>query len=236
MRSIGFILASPVACLVVMSAIAVDNRAHPCAEDAAKYHATVKAALEAWPKTIRDDAVEWTSVGVEMPQAVFELLHPNVLSCRHYDCVNDPRKNADLLIVQCMDPNDMSGHYPRNCYPGRGQSLACPETPRTWDLGNNLIIRGMEYHFNPRSFGEPAICVYNFFVLPGKGIVPDMEDVQRASANYRLRDFGAAQFQLVFSSDALSQETRDEVFFSIVGAGSRRICNSPEHAGVLKNR
>jgi hypothetical protein len=75
----------------------------------------------------------------------------------------------------------------------------------------------MEYHFQARSPGEPRKCVYNFFVLPGKGIVPDMDDVQRATADYRRRYFGAAQFQLVFYSD-LSQSARDSAFATIIGS------------------
>ena len=212
MKSMTSILISPVACLTVLAGLAVENATHVKPDDATAYHAIVKSRLEAWPQTIRRGDEEWTSRDCKVPEAAVRLLRPNALISRRY--VND-RKVADLLIVQCGEATDMSGHYPRNCYPRNGEELVHEEA-RVWQVGATSI-RGMEYHFQPRSLGESRKCVYNFFVLPGKGIVPDMDDVQRATANYRRRYFGAAQFQLVFYSD-LSQSSRDTVFETIIGA------------------
>jgi len=215
MKSMTSILAAPVACLAVLAGIALDNATHVKPEDATAYHAVVKARLEAWPQTIRNGDQEWTSRDCKVPEAAVRLLRPNALISRHYECVNDDGKAADLLIVQCGEATDMSGHYPRNCYPRNGEKLVHEES-RVWQVGATSIS-GMEYHFQPRSLGESRKCVYNFFVLPGKGIVPDMDDVQKATADYRRRYFGAAQFQLVFYSD-LSQSERDKVFATIIGA------------------
>jgi len=215
MKSMTSILASPLACLAVLAGIAIENATHVKPQDATAYHAIVKARLEAWPQTIRDGDEEWTSRDCEVPKAAILLLRPNALISRKYVCANDDRKVADLLIVQCGEATDMSGHYPRNCYPRNGEKLVSAE-PHTWDVGATSI-RLMEYHFQPRSLGESRKCVYNFFVLPGKGIVPDMDDVQRATADYRRRYFGAAQFQLVFYSD-LSPEEREKIFKTIIGA------------------
>jgi hypothetical protein len=214
MKSMTSILASPVACLAVLVGIAIENATHVKPEDATAYHAVVKARLDAWPQTIRSGDEEWTSRDCNVPESAVRLLRPNALISRHYECVDDGRA-ADLLIVQCGEATDMSGHYPRNCYPRNGEKLV-HEEPRIWQVGATSI-RGMEYHFQPSSLGKSRKCVYNFFVLPGKGIVPDMDDVQRATADYRRRYFGAAQFQVVFDSD-LSQPERDKVFATIIGA------------------
>jgi hypothetical protein len=64
---------------------------------------------------------------------------------------------------------------------------------RTWDVGG-LSIRGYEYHFEQGSLGQPRrTCVYNFFIVPGKGVVPDERDVREATGDYMRRDYGAAQ-------------------------------------------
>jgi hypothetical protein len=155
-----------------------------------------------------------------VPESAVRLLRPNALISRHYECLDDG-KAADLLIVQCGEATDMSGHYPRNCYPRNGEKLV-HEEPHTWQVGATSI-HGMVYYFQPSSLGKPRKCVYNFFVLPGKGIAADMDDVQRATADYRRRYFGAAQFQLVFYSDLAQPEAdkvleRDKVFATIIGA------------------
>ena len=214
MKSAAAILASPIACLVILGGIALENRTHVRPEDASGYHAAVKARLEAWPRTIRDGDDEWTSRDAKVPEAAVRLLRPNALISRRLTCAENGCP-VDLLIVQCGEASDMSGHYPRNCYPRNGEQLVY-EQPRVWQVGSDLV-RGMEYHFQPKELGEPRKCVYNFFVLPGRGIVPDMDDVQRATADYRLRYFGAAQFQVVLDLD-LSQQARDRIFERIVGA------------------
>jgi hypothetical protein len=60
--------------------------------------------------------------------------------------------------------------------------------------------------------------VYNFFVVPGRGIVPDISDVRAAASDYQRRCFGAAQFQVVMNAD-LPPEERDEIFTTLIGAG-----------------
>lgn len=224
MKSLVSIFAPPAACLAILAGVVAENRTHIKPQDASAYHATVKARLEAWPRSLRSgtpgspDEEEWNSIAPDpqIPEAAVQLLRPNALVSRHYVCVQDPAKNFDLLIVQCGEPSDMSGHYPRNCYPNNGQPLAREPVDRTWQVGGSLI-KGVEYHFEARKFGQPRLCVYDFFVLPGRGVVPDMQYVRRASADYRRRYFGAAQFQVLFSTD-LPEATRDEIFATVIGA------------------
>jgi hypothetical protein len=210
-------LVSPVLCLTVLGGIVLENRRHTRREDAAPFHARARAALEAWPTTVGE---EWTSRETKIPDAAIQLLHPNATVSRHYVNLKNNRQQADLLIVQCSDPIDMSGHYPPNCYPNSGEPLVY-QAPRTWQVGA-VTVSGMEYHFETGELGQSRQrCVYNFFILPGRGIVPDMQEVRKASGDYQRRYYGAAQFQLVFPTDlsmSMSQEARDEIFVTLIGA------------------
>src|SRR5438309_926853 len=114
MKSLPSIFTAPGLCLLVLGGIALEKRTHAKPEDAAPYHARAKAAIDAWPRTIGDS---WNSLDTTIPTAALQLLRPNTTLSRHYVNVKDDRESADLLIVQCRDPNDMSGHYPPNCYP-----------------------------------------------------------------------------------------------------------------------
>ena len=55
-----------------------------------------------------------------------------------------------------------------------------------------------------------------------------MQDVRRASADYRRRYYGAAQFQVIFYTD-LPQATRDDIFATVIGAdpGIFEVLNPP---------
>jgi hypothetical protein len=230
MKSLVSIFASPVACLVILGGVVAENRTHIKPQDASPYHAAVRARLEAWPEKIQSPGPgeeEWNSRPLEVPEAAVQLLRPNALVSRHYECLEDPSRNFNLLIVQCGEPSDMSGHYPPNCYPSNGQPLARKPEPRQWRVGGTTID-GVEYHFEPRKLGQSRLCVYNFFVLPGRGVEPNMEEVRRASADYRRRYYGAAQFQVIFSTD-LPRETRDAIFTAVIGAdpGIFQVLNPP---------
>ena len=61
--------------------------------------------------------------------------------------------------------------------------------------------------------------MYTFFVVPGKGVVPDIRDVRSAAGDYQRRYFGAAQFQVIVDTDQQSPEvSNDEVFTALNGA------------------
>ncbi|MDB5289199.1 MAG: hypothetical protein JWL69_440 [Phycisphaerales bacterium] len=228
MNSKGAILASPLLCLGVLAAIAADNASHVRAQDAAPFHARARTAVEAFPYVIGGGT--WTGKDEEVPKAAVQLLRPNALVSRSY--INQsPDWNAgvrwaDLLISQCKDSRDMTGHYPPICYPSNGE----PEIDkRPFKLFvNGMWINGVEYRFTARPDAKAGMVrksVYNFFVVPGKGVVPDISDVREAAANYQRRVFGAAQFQVVMDAD-LRQEDRDKVFITLIGA-------DPELIGVL---
>jgi hypothetical protein len=228
MRTRGAILASPLLCLGVLSGIAADNARHVKPQDAAPYHARARKVAEAFPYVIG----YWAGKDVEVPTAAVKLLQPNVIVSRHF--VNQGEHwgsvlEADLLIVQCADSRDMTGHFPPICYPSSGEplisqrpfKLTCAETD----------ISGTEYIFDSRQERNGMLrkSVYDFFVVPGRGIVPDITDVRSAASDYQRRCFGAAQFQVVMNAD-LPPEQRDAIFTTLIGADSEliRVLKNPE--------
>ena len=220
MKSVAAIFAAPVLCLAVLGGIAVDRLGHTKPADAEPYHRAAKAAVDGWPTSFG----EWSGRDWNMPKEAVQLLRPNAKLGRRF--VNSAGQYADLLIVQCKDPEDMSGHYPPNCYGQSGAGIVHRE-PRTWQVGD-LAITGIEYHFvNATLAANWRLCVYNFFVLPGRGIRPDMDAVYKATGDYQLRDYGAAQFQVVFDTE-MSQQTRDEIFVGILAGFGGPAADRPE--------
>jgi hypothetical protein len=216
MRSPGLIFASPLLCLGILAGIAIDDSRHVRPQDAAPYHATAQKAVDAFPYVIG----YWTGSDQEIPTAAVNLLRPNVIVSRRYkkqaDNWRDARQ-ADLLIVQCADSRDMTGHYPPICYPANGEPLM---SKRPFDLKvGKVLVHGTEYVFDTRQKRDAMLrkSVYNFFVVPGRGIVPTIDDVRAAAGDYQRRCFGAAQFQVVMNAD-LPPEERDEIFTTLIGA------------------
>lgn len=217
---------SPLLCLTVLGGIVAEDRTHLKPADVEPYHVRARQVIEAWPKTISTGEGEWTtSKDDRLPQSAEQLLHPNCELDRLYTSrtirLNNYPAQASLLIVQCKDSRDMVGHYPPICYPAAGRPNVA-KTPVSL-LVKGAPIGGMEYQFLFRKpIGEDRQCVYNFFVVPGKGIVADMDGVQQAGKDYQRRYYGAAQFQVVMDAD-YPQELREKIFRTIIGANLRAI-------------
>lgn len=214
------------ACTLLAGMVA-EQRTHIKPADVEPYHARARAAIEAVPYVIG----YWTGKDDDIPPAAQKLLRPNAILSRTYidtqPSARGPRV-ASLLIVQCRDSRDMVGHYPPICYRAQGRTpeafAGCMDSPekgvnRDWRVGDT-IIPGVEYRFLHRRQGQFwRTTVYNFFIVPGKGIVRDMQGVVDAAEDYQQRYYGAAQFQLVFSglaSDDLSQAEHDEIFATLM--------------------
>jgi hypothetical protein len=217
MKSPAIILASPVLCLGILAGLAVDNAHHVRPQDAAPYHARVKAAVDAFPYVIG----YWTGSDEPVPTAAVDLLRPNVIVSRRYKKQAEnwrDERQADLLIVQCADSRDMTGHYPPICYPASGEPLIS-QRPFALKVGN-IVINGTEYLFDTRQkrTGMLRKSVYNFFVVPGRGIVADIGGVRAAASDYQRRCFGAGQFQVVIENGDLPPEERDEIFKTLIGS------------------
>lgn len=221
MSSRGIIFVSPLLCLCVLAGIAADNAHHVRPQDAAPYHAKARQAVEAFPYVIG----YWTGSDEAVPTAAVKMLRPNVIVSRRYKKQAENWRDevqADLLIVQCGDSRDMAGHYPPICYPASGEPLI---SQRTFALNAGPItIPGTEYLFDNRQkqAGMLRKSVYNFFVVPGRGVVADISGVRAAAGDYQRRCFGAAQFQVVMNGD-LPPEERDEIFKTLIGADTSLI-------------
>lgn len=215
MKSLGTILAAPLACLGILVGIMAEESTHLEPQDADAYHARAKEAVESIPDSIG----LWTGRKTEVPAAAVKLLRPNAYLSRQYKIHRagepDPwgwdRYPVDVLIVQCRDSRDMVGHYPEACYPQSGRTLVSKE-PVEWDVGG-LKIPAMEYHFERFAGGRSEVTVvYNFLVVPGQdSIVRTIEGVNKAAEDYQRRYFGAAQVQFVMSGDLASRRREEAV-------------------------
>lgn len=228
LRQFAFVLAPPVISAGLLAGIVAEQRGHLKPQDVEPYHARAAEAIEKVPYIIGT----WTGQKDEIPVAAQKLLRPNaILSLTYVDHSaadwRQQHRSASLLIVQCRDSRDMVGHYPPICYRAHGMTLDEKQCgPRDWDV-DGMKIGGYEYQFTEVFQGQTSrTIVYNFLIVPRRGIVRDMKDVERAAEDYQQRHYGAAQFQVVFhgqASSASSREERDEIFATLLGPNIRLI-------------
>lgn len=211
------VIAAPILCLGVLSAMAIETRYHLPPADVAPYHAAVKAIVD---QQVPYFIGTWTGKDEPIPPGAQKLLKPNAIVSRSFvDNSTDAGSRrgsrwASLLIEQCKDSSDMDGHWPPNCYPARGE-IKVAEDKREWII-NGMKIPLTEYHFVQSTQGRDfRRCVYNFLVVPHKGLTREMDDVRAAATDYRQRFFGAAQVQVVMDGD-LPQLEREEIFVNLM--------------------
>jgi len=219
-RKFRFALLPPIMSVGLLVGIMAENRTYLKPDDFEPYHRHAKVAIESLPNMIRS----WNGVDADdqIPKEAQILLKPNKILFRRYTdtslaSLNSPRL-ADLLIVQCKQSGDMVGHYPPICYPSHGEQMVVNQ-PRDWQVGR-MTITGMEYQFVKIEDGqEKRKTVYNFMIVPNRGMVRDMDGVKAAAEDYQQRYYGAAQFQVVFhglSELDLKQDERDEIFKTLM--------------------
>jgi len=220
-RKLAFVLAPPMLSVGLLAGIVAEQRTHLKPKDVEPYHTRAAQAINAVPYIIGT----WTGEDKKVPLAAQKLLKPNAILSRAYvdsaPSVSHVPKSASLLIVQCRDSRDMVGHYPPICYRSQGMTLDEKYSgPRDWQVGGKTIS-GYEYQFTEVREGQTSRkTVYNFLIVPGRGIVRDMKGVEEAAEDYQQRYYGAAQFQVVFgglASADRSREERDEMFAALIG-------------------
>ncbi len=196
--------------LILFAAIGVETNARDDSGDASDRHDRIRnIAQTSIPLCVGD----WLGRDVEPTRAAVALLRPNVLISRAYQNVRTG-ETASLLFVHCSDARDLLGHYPPACYPAHGRSLLASES-RDWIVGVTTI-RGVRYRFAGSSVGNSAETVVdNFMVLPAGGFGRDMDAVNAAAGDVRMRHFGAAEMQIVTDGE-MDGERRDEIFRSLV--------------------
>jgi len=218
-RKLSVLLISPLLSAALLGGIIAEHRHYLKPEDFEPYHVAAKAAIESLPKGIPPFAGSDTD---DVPKVAQVLLKPNKILSRRYTDASvaslDHPRSANLLIVQCKQSGDMVGHFPPICYPSHGWEKFV-DMERDW-IVEELRIRGKEYQFRQTENGQTKICtVYNFMVVPGRGIVRDIQGVEEAAEDYQQRYYGAAQFQVVFQSsgnEQMTREQRDEVFTTLM--------------------
>ena len=216
MKNYRPIFVAPAICVVLLVGMVAESASRVTPADAEPYHRRARVAVESIPTHIGS----WSAQPEAVPREALTILRPNVIRCMKYSDsdTSNPRcydRWASLLVDQCKEASDMSGHYPPNCYPNSGEEKIYQE-PRDWQV-NGMTINGMEYHFRQTTATESTrTAVYNFLIVPGKkSTCRDIKEVDRAAQDYQRRFFGAAQFQLVMDAD-LSQTERDEIFTTLM--------------------
>jgi hypothetical protein len=212
------IFIAPAICSVMLIGMVAESASRVSPRDADGYHHRAALAVESIPTRIGS----WTARKEPVPREAMAILRPNVIRCLKYidSDTSGPRgydRWASLLVDQCREARDMSGHYPPNCYRNSGQELTYYKQ-RDWQV-NGMTISGTEYHFQQTTATESTrTAVYDFLIVPGAGggICRDMKAVDRAAEDYQRRFFGAAQFQLVMDAD-LPESERDAIFGTIMG-------------------
>jgi hypothetical protein len=211
---------APVATLTLLLGAAWAQRSHPSQRDFVPFFEKSAQSIAAIPTQIGP----W--IGRDLPpmQADIELLKPNAHRKIEFED-RSPRglastnRRVAVSVVQCRSSNDMQGHWPPNCYPRVLGDRLVSHDRRQWAV-DELLIDGVEYQFEKTDNGRTIRrTVYNFMIVPTKGIVPDMETLAETAEDYRQRYFGAAQVQVVFQTllgNELSREERDEVFVTLM--------------------
>ena len=213
MKTYRTILIAPAICGALLAGIAVEGASRVSPSIAASYHARARNAINAIPTHVGT----WTAKPLEVPPLAIALLHPNAILSLHYEDGDfSEKRSADLLIDQCRDARDMNGHYPHNCYISSGyQEVSAVARPFT--LPGLPTFTLTEYQFRQTTASESTrMAVYNFLIVPDRGIFKDMDGVYRAGEDYQRRFYGAAQFQVVMNAD-LPQNERDDIFQTLIG-------------------
>ena len=221
MKRLSAIFVSPLLCLCLLGGIALQQRTRLKPDDAvvANYHASAKKAVNDMPWKVEALGTTWTAVERKPETAAVRLLRPNEILSRRYvqNTTSGRPMVAELLIVQCRDSRDMTGHYPPICYRNIGHEMVYGKDRGPVMVGHEPVPF-TEYRFEKYTHGRAeTIFVYNFFVVPGRGAVDDIKGVHEAAEDYERRFFGAAQFQVVMQEAVVPDaRVREEVFTSLL--------------------
>lgn len=207
-RSLMSTSAAPVLSILLLGAMHVQNAGVYDEAAAEAFHEQARLSIEGIPTAFGS----WTSTDVDVPQSAVALLKPNALLGRRY-IDEESGRWANLVIVQCRDTRDMSGHYPPVCYPAHGWMTSTAAEPRL--LGDLEVTA---YAFDRTEFDRVVrIAIYGVFVVPGQGLVQDMDGVRRAASDYRRRQYGAAQAQVLVDA-TLPREEQERIATEIFAA------------------
>src|SRR5688572_11459178 len=107
-------IAAPVLCLGLLSAVAVEQRRQVPPPEAETYHAHLKQIIENQVPWFIGPNNRWTGREVAIPEAAQKLLKPNAIISRGYVDTTPTERTGrprwgNLLLEQCRDSSDMDG-------------------------------------------------------------------------------------------------------------------------------
>lgn len=202
------LLAAPAVSIALLAGAWWQFRAPVGPTDLGNFHRRAADAISTIPYRVG----AWDGTDGAVPPAAQALLRPNAMFARQY-LSSRTGEWAKLVVIQTRDPRDMSGHYPPNCYAGSGWTSSATPLARDFNIGG-VSIPVVEYEFM-RTADAPRIVIYNWFILPGRGLRRDMPAVRRATGDFRTRAYGAAQVQVIVDA-SMPQARRHEVFAELV--------------------
>lgn len=180
--------------LAIVGLMWLEGSRRPTASDAEPFHAAAAKVVGEIPLKFGS----WEGTEIPVPPAAQTLLKPNAMMSRSY-VDRETREQVGVMLVQCRDPRDMAGHYPPVCYPGHGWTAIGSPSIVELRVGSTSL-RAARYEFERQTFDQARLLIiYNFFALPGKGLLTEMSDIRNAAADYASRPFGAAQIQVALN-------------------------------------
>lgn len=217
--SLRMLLTGPFLATAMLVGMSFENRHYRSEDDFESFHARATVAINSIPVVIG----HWMGQEGTLRPEELNLLKPNAYRCITYwdtraSALTDLSRTVNLLIAQCKRASYMENHWPPKCYPAMGYMLV-GEKQRQWDVSGTRID-GYEYQFERRDRGRiMRQTVYNFMVLPEKGICPDMKAISASAEDYQQRYYGAAQIQVVFAgtlADSVARNERDNIFTELI--------------------
>src|SRR3954451_9534907 len=190
-RKMSLALFSPVLSAGLLMGLAMEKRKYLRADDPVfeGYHRSAKTAIDSLPFDI--GSFHGLDTASDIPKEATTLLKPNKILNRRYTDVSVEglgTRVANLLIVQCKQSGDMLGHFPPNCYPYSGHEMNY-RAARDWKIpqpdGREFTIPSAEYQFiKTRNVLTECTTEYYIMIVPGSGIVLDMDGIQAAAEDY----------------------------------------------------
>lgn len=187
-----FHLPAWIVCLVLLAGVSAEAWTRPGPLDARDFHARIRQTVAELPLQWGP----WQGVDVALPSDVVSLLNANALCSRMYTD-HDTGASMWLLLEQCPDARQMTGHFPTLCFAANGWTLAGQNDGEFRETGQTIPYR--EYLFSrPGENGPTSVAVIHFIVLHDARFGRELSTIRDAAADLTRRSYGAAQVELTF--------------------------------------
>ena len=195
--------------ITLLIGVGINAAVRPNPTDATFFHEQAKDIIKSLPLRIGN----WEGREQEIPASAIKLLQPNAIISRTYTN-RITHQVVSLLIVQTKDARDMVGHYPPICYPANGYKQT-QEHPIDWNI-DGVQMHGTDYSYQMlKNKTIVKLNVVNFIIMPNGEVAADMNQLNRAAADYTRHFDGAAQIQLV-TTENYTNEQRETIFKELI--------------------